>query len=73
MEFRNKAGSKNGGPQIDFQIGDYVKIIGTAFDQSEGPVVEINHAKCLASIKIEFFGRETVVKVPFDNCKKFTP
>ncbi len=56
--------------QIDFEIGDIVKIIAGPFRGYTGPVKEINAEKGKLKSMLLIFGRETPVEIDFDQVEK---
>ena len=58
--------------QIDFEIGDMVKIIAGPFRGYTGPVKEINAEKGKLKSMLLIFGRETPVEIDFDQVEKAT-
>ncbi len=58
--------------QIDFEIGDMVKIIAGPFRGYTGPVKELNAEKGKLKSMLLIFGRETPVEIDFDQVEKAT-
>ncbi|MEK6557724.1 MAG: transcription termination/antitermination protein NusG [Candidatus Margulisiibacteriota bacterium] len=56
--------------QIDFEVGDMVKIIAGPFRGYSGPVKEINAEKGKLKSMLLIFGRETPVEIDFDQVEK---
>ena len=56
-------------PQVE--IGDAVKILSGAFQDSEGIVREIHEAKEAVIVSVHGFGREFPVEVSFDQIERF--
>ncbi len=56
--------------QVDFEVGDMVKIISGPFRGYNGPVKEINAEKGKIKSTILIFGRETPVEIGFDQIEK---
>lgn len=56
--------------QVDFEVGDMVKIIAGPFRGYSGPVKEINAEKGKIKSTILIFGRETPVEIGFDQIEK---
>lgn len=50
-------------PVVDYDVGDYVKIIHGPLDGFEGKVEEINTEKKKVIVLVSMFGRETPVEV----------
>lgn len=57
-------------PKLLFEVGDVVKILGGAFEDSEGVVDEIIEAKDTAIVIVTGFGREVPVEVSIDQVQK---
>jgi transcriptional antiterminator NusG len=55
---------------VDYEIGDSVKITGGSFDGFIGNVQEINKDKHKIKVSISMFGRETPVEVDFSQITK---
>jgi transcription termination/antitermination protein NusG len=56
--------------QIDFEIGDEVKIISGPFRGYNGPVKEINHERGKLRTLLMIFGRETPAELDFDQVER---
>jgi len=56
--------------QIDFEVGDMIKIIAGPFRGYTGPVKDINAEKGKLKSMILIFGRETPVEIDFDQVEK---
>ena len=57
------------GPQT-FRLGDTVRILSGPFAAFTGEIEGINQSKSLLKVKVEFFGRETPVKLGFAEVEK---
>lgn len=57
-------------PKLAFEIGDLVKLLGGAFQDSEGVVDEIIEAKDTVIVTVSGFGREVPVEVSIDQVQK---
>ena len=56
---------------VDFySIGDVVKITEGSFKEFEGIVYSVDNEKALISVKIEIFGRDMEIDLPFSNVVK---
>ena len=56
--------------QVDFTLGDTVKIIKGAFENSEGIVESMDDEKKEATVLLILFGRETPTEIPYIDLKK---
>ena len=57
------------GPRT-FRVGDTVRILSGPFAAFEGKVEGINQSKLLLKVRVEIFGRETPVKLGFDDAER---
>lgn len=57
-------------PKLLFEVGDLVKLLGGAFEDSEGIVDEIHEGKDTATVIVTGFGREVPVEVSIDQVQK---
>ena len=55
---------------LNFEVGDFVKIIDGGFADEEGKVANIDFEHKRVKVMIEMFGRMTPVEVGFDGVKK---
>lgn len=55
---------------LNFEVGDFVKIIDGGFTDEEGKVANIDFEHKRVKVMIEMFGRMTPVEVGFDGVKK---
>ena len=56
--------------QIDFEVGDRVKILQGAFINSEGTVEELDDETQTARVLLILFGRETPTEFPYADLEK---
>ncbi len=56
--------------EIDFVVGDVVKVTGGVWVDSTGPIAAINMQRQTVTINFELFGRETPVEISFSEIKK---
>lgn len=56
--------------EIDFNVGDVVKVTGGVWVDSTGPIAAINVQRQTVTINFELFGRETPVEISFAEIKK---
>ena len=57
---------------VDFVVGDTVKIVSGPLESFSGKVVSLNESAQKAMINVEMFGRATDVEVDFVQVKKIT-
>lgn len=57
-------------PQVDFEVGDSVKVNSGPFESFMGTVEEINMDKKQVKVYISMFGRETLVELEFTQIEK---
>ncbi len=55
---------------VDFEIGDMLKVISGTWLDSEGVVTYINNKKQTVTISIDLFGRGTPVEIDFTDVRK---
>ena len=55
---------------IDFEVGEIVKVIAGPFRGYSGPISEINAERGKLKSLILIFGRETPVELDFDQVEK---
>lgn len=55
---------------VDFNMGETVKIVDGAFSGTTGKVTEVDHDKYKLRVSIEMFGRETAAELDFDQAAK---
>ena len=58
-------------PEVDYEIGDSVRIINGPLESFIGTVVEINHEKKKVSLSVSMFGRETPVELDFTQVMSY--
>ena len=56
--------------EVDFKVGDRVKILRCGFEDSEGEIVEMNDDKEEATVMVLFANRETPTDIPYSDIKK---
>ena len=56
--------------EVDFQVGDYVKILTGTFAGQEVKVEAMDYDKQIVTISIDIFGRSTPQELRFDEVKK---
>ncbi|MCL2357300.1 MAG: transcription termination/antitermination protein NusG [Defluviitaleaceae bacterium] len=56
--------------EMDFDVGELVRIITGPFEGSVGNIKDINHQKKTVSITLSVFGRETQVEVDYHVLQK---
>jgi transcriptional antiterminator NusG len=57
-------------PQLEFEQGEVVSVIGGAFNGYSGPVSTIDVDKQRVTVLLDLFGRETPVELTFDQVTK---
>jgi transcriptional antiterminator NusG len=57
-------------PQLEFEQGEVVSVIGGAFNGYSGPVSAIDVDKQRVTVLLDLFGRETPVELTFDQVTK---
>ena len=55
---------------IDFKVGDYIKILAGAFEGQEGEVTEIEEEHGRVKVMVDIFGRMTPVDIEVDSVMK---
>lgn len=65
-----KIGDKTKKVEVDFEIGELVKVIGGPFRGYAGPISEINGERGKLKALISIFGRETPVELDFNQVEK---
>ena len=63
-------GVKTAGVEVDFEVGDTVKVISGVWKDTVEVVRSINQNKQVVTINVEMFGRETPVEVSFAEVRK---
>lgn len=56
--------------QVDFQVGDRVKILSGSFANSEGTVESLNDEAQMASVLLILFGREIPTDINYSDLEK---
>ena len=56
--------------QIDYEVGDMVKVISGVWENTVGQIKAINMSKSMVTIGVDMFGRETAVEISFYDIKK---
>ena len=56
--------------QIDYEVGDTVKVISGVWENTVGQIKAINMSKSMVTIGVDMFGRETAVEISFYDIKK---
>ena len=56
--------------QIDYEVGDTVKVISGVWENTVGQIKSINMSKSMVTIGVDMFGRETAVEISFYDIKK---
>ena len=56
--------------QVDYEVGDSVKVISGVWDNTVGVIKAINMGKSTVTIGVEMFGRETAVEISFLDIMK---
>lgn len=56
--------------KVDYEVGDYVKLLSEGFENHEGKVLEIDSEHKKVKVAIEMFGRMTSIEVDLDNVEK---
>lgn len=56
--------------QIDYEVGDAVRVVSGAWEENVGIIRSINQAKQSVTIGVEMFGRETSVEISVLDIRK---
>ena len=56
--------------QIDYEVGDAVRVVSGAWEETVGIIRSINQAKQSVTIGVEMFGRETSVEISVLDIRK---
>jgi transcriptional antiterminator NusG len=70
LKVLRKVGDKTKKIDIDFEVGEMVKVIEGPFRGYMGPISEINADRGKLKALISIFGRETPVELDFDQVEK---
>lgn len=57
--------------QIDYEVGDAVRVVSGAWEETVGVIRSINQTKQTVTIGVEMFGRETAVEISVLDIRKF--
>ena len=63
-------GIKRDNIEVDYEVGDMIRVIGGAWADTVGVVRAMNIQKQSLTINVELFGRETPVEISFADVKK---
>ena len=63
-------GIKRDNIEVDYEVGDTIRVIAGAWIDTVGAVHAINAQKQTVTINVELFGRETPVEISFADVKK---
>ena len=55
---------------VDFEVGETVKIVEGAFANLTGKITEVDPEKLKLKVNIDMFGRETSTELDFDQVDK---
>lgn len=55
---------------VDYEVGETVKIVAGAFSGTTGKITEVDHEHYKLKAIIEMFGRETTAELDFDQAAK---
>lgn len=56
--------------RVDYEVGDYVKLLAEGFENQEGKVAEIDMEHRKVKVMMEMFGRMTPIEVDLDSVEK---
>ncbi|MGL4210463.1 MAG: transcription termination/antitermination protein NusG [Cetobacterium somerae] len=56
--------------KVDYEVGDYVKLLSEGFENQEGKVAEIDMEHRKVKVMMEMFGRMTPIEVDLDSVEK---
>lgn len=70
LKVLRKVGDKTKEIDVDFEIGEIIKVVDGPFRGYGGTIAEINPAKGNIKAKISIFGRETPVELDFEQVEK---
>ncbi len=70
LKILRKIGDKTKKIDVDFEIGELIKVISGPFRGYMGPINEINGERGKVKVLISIFGRETPVELEFDQVEK---
>ena len=70
LKVLRKVGDKTKEIDIDFELGEVIKVISGPFRGYSGSISEINPVKGKLKSMISIFGRDTPVELEFDQVEK---
>lgn len=56
--------------RVDYEVGDYVKLLSEGFEDQEGKVAEIDMEHRKVKVMLEMFGRMTPIEFDLDSVEK---
>lgn len=56
--------------KVDYEVGDYVKLLAEGFEDQEGKVAEIDMEHRKVKVMLEMFGRMTPIEVDLNSVEK---
>lgn len=56
--------------RVDYEVGDYVKLLSEGFEDQEGKVAEIDMEHRKVKVMLEMFGRMTPIEVDLNSVEK---
>ncbi|WP_047395126.1 transcription termination/antitermination protein NusG [Cetobacterium sp. ZOR0034] len=56
--------------KVDYEVGDYVRLLAEGFENQEGKVAEIDMEHRKVKVMMEMFGRMTPIEVDLDSVEK---
>ena len=65
-----KLGIKVDDFKIDVEVGDHIKVIAGAWENTDGVVKSVNRTKQTVTIDIDIFGRSTDVEIGLIDIQK---
>ncbi|MFB6356263.1 MAG: transcription termination/antitermination protein NusG [bacterium] len=69
-EVLSQIGKGESEPQVEFSVGDTVRIISGAMEEMTGTVKEVDIEKAQLHVSVDMFGRSTPVELNFDQAEK---
>ncbi|MEK7298550.1 MAG: transcription termination/antitermination protein NusG [Candidatus Margulisiibacteriota bacterium] len=70
LKVLRKVGDKSKKIEVDFEMGEVVKVVDGAFRGYSGPISDISPERGKLKALISIFGRETPVELDFDHVEK---
>ena len=70
LKVLRKIGDKTKKIEVDFEVGEIIKVISGPFRGYSGPISEINAERGKLKSLISIFGRETPVELDFNQVEK---